>query len=601
MNDRQPLSLDYLLSIPRVGAFSVTPAGGRIVVQWDREGQWDLFLVDGPGAEPQRLTDGREAALDPSWDPAGERLAFVSDRAGDENFDIFVMRPGESAPVNLTGGGSDNHAPLWSLDGQRIAFTSNRGGDNLNLFVMNADGSGVQAVTSGEVPVFGAVWSPCGDALLYGRGMRESEVWLKPLDDRPPKRLLGAQNVEFEVDEGCWLPDGSGFFFISNEHDIFDIGRYHMADGAVEWVVTSPHEKSEPRISPDGAQLAYLEHRDGNLVARVRDLPSGPDRVASPERGVASTLTWDTAGNLYYLYNNAQRPNDLWVFASDGALRQLTNSLPADFPSGAAPEPAFVRFPSFDGREITALVTTPRSPSGCALVDIHGGPESHELNNWDPVRHFLVDAGYVHITPNYRGSTGFGRKFLRLADFDLGGGDLRDVVASADYLIAQGLARQDAVGVFGGSYGGYLTMMALTQHPGRWAAGATIVGFFNWVTEFETEREYLKFYDSQKVGTPAGNPEFYFERSPINFADRVRCPLLILHGEQDPRCPVSEARQLAATLEKQGTPFDLVTYPDEGHGFRKRTNRIDAWTRVRAFFREHLPVAETAAVGSRTS
>jgi len=597
MTDRQPLSLDYLLSIPRIGAYTVAPRGGRVAVQWDRDGKWDLFLLDGAGAEPERLTGGGEAALDPNWDPSGERLAFVSDRAGNENFDIFVLRPGAGAPVKVTSGGSDHHAPTWSPDGRHLAFTSNRGGD-LNLFVMAADGTDVRAITTGEVPVGRAQWSRCGGALLYTRGMRECEVWLKPLDERPTKRLLGRPDTEFEVDDGCWLPDGSGFYFISNENDVFDIGLYRMAGGALERVVTSPYEKESPCVSPDGARLAYLEHRDGNVLLRLRDLRTSDDRLVSPEPGVADSPTWDADGNLYFLHSSARRPNDLWVFTSDGALRQLTNSLPADFPTDAVPEPTVARFPSFDGRDITALVTTPRTPSAVALVDIHGGPESHEVNTWDPVRHFLVQAGYVVIAPNYRGSTGFGRKFLRLADFDLGGGDLRDVVAAADYLIAQGLARPDHIGVFGGSYGGYLTMMALTQYPDRWAAGATLVGFFNWVTEFETEREYLKFYDSQKVGTPTSHPDFYFERSPINFADRVRCPLLILHGEQDPRCPVTEARQLAATLEQQGTPFSFATYPDEGHGFRKRTNRIDAWTRVRDFFGAHLPIGVATGVAA---
>jgi dipeptidyl aminopeptidase/acylaminoacyl peptidase len=226
------------------------------------------------------------------------------------------------------------------------------------------------------------------------------------------------------------------------------------------------------------------------------------------------------------------------------------------------------------------------------LVLPHGGPEAQFTNTWNPYVQFMVYNGFVVIAPNFRGSTGYGRKYQRMSDKDLGGGDLMDTVAAAKYLKESGLVDPNGIGIYGGSYGGFMSMIALTKYPDVWAAGVTMVGFFNWKTEYETEREYLKYYDRNKVGTPESNPEFYYDRSPINFIDKIKAPVLILQGAKDPRCPVTEAYQVIDLLKKYGKTFEYKIYPDEGHMFRKLENRIDSYKRMVEFFKKYMKITE---------
>lgn len=279
----------------------------------------------------------------------------------------------------------------------------------------------------------------------------------------------------------------------------------------------------------------------------------------------------------------------------DGNLEQITFSLKDEIDRGKLVSPKVVKFRSLDGLEVPAFLYFPQKveaekPPGLVLA--HGGPEAQFTNLWNPYVQFLVSKGFIVIAPNFRGSTGYGRRYQRMSDKDLGGGDLMDLVAAAKHLKESGMADPNKIGIYGASYGGYISMMALTKYPDVWAAGVIIVGFFNWKTEYETEREYLRYYDSHKVGTPESNPKFYYERSPINFIDKIKAPVLLLHGAKDPRCPVTEAYQIIDLLKKHGKTFEYKIYPDEGHMFRKLVNRVDSYNRMVEFLKKYMEIGE---------
>jgi dipeptidyl aminopeptidase/acylaminoacyl peptidase len=179
------------------------------------------------------------------------------------------------------------------------------------------------------------------------------------------------------------------------------------------------------------------------------------------------------------------------------------------------------------------------------------------------------------ILPNYRGSTGYGRSFLHLNDRDLGGGDLRDVVEAAKLARRMGARRVYALGA---SYGGYLTALALVKHPELWDGGVAVVGFYNWYTEYEKEADYLKVYDTQKM-----DPNLFYDRSPIFHVEKLKAPILFIHGANDPRCPVEEVIKMAERLRELGKPYELVIYQDEGHSIRKEENKIDMYRRIVEF------------------
>ena len=257
-------------------------------------------------------------------------------------------------------------------------------------------------------------------------------------------------------------------------------------------------------------------------------------------------------------------------------------------------EPYLVHYPSRDGKwTLSALAYVPnniqRNGKFPAIVYIHGGPAAQSVDSFNRFIQYIVNQGYLVIAPNYRGSTGYGKQFTDANLGDSGGGDLNDVLDAAEWIKKSGFVDPKKLIVMGGSYGGYLSMMAVTKAPDMWAAGVPIVPFVNWFTEIANEDPSLREYDLATMGDPVKNKALYEDRSPINFVDQIKAPLLLLAGGNDPRCPADESQQVADAVKKRGGTVQLKIYKNEGHGFSRVENQIDAYQRVSDFLKVHVP------------
>jgi dipeptidyl aminopeptidase/acylaminoacyl peptidase len=260
-------------------------------------------------------------------------------------------------------------------------------------------------------------------------------------------------------------------------------------------------------------------------------------------------------------------------------------------------EPYLVHYPSRDGKwTISAFVyvpfNLPRQPISPAIVYVHGGPASQSVNSFNRFIQYMANQGYIVIAPNYRGSTGYGKDFQHANLFDMGGGDLQDVLAAADWIKQTGYVDPKKLILTGGSYGGYLTMMGVTKAPDVWAAGVPIVPFVNWFTEIENEDPVLQQSDIATMGDLKTNKALYEDRSPIFFVDKIKAPLLLLAGGNDPRCPAEESQQVVDAVKKNGGSAELKVYKNEGHGFSRVENQIDAYRRVAGFLKAKAPPAD---------
>jgi dipeptidyl aminopeptidase/acylaminoacyl peptidase len=260
-------------------------------------------------------------------------------------------------------------------------------------------------------------------------------------------------------------------------------------------------------------------------------------------------------------------------------------------------QPFLVHYPSHDGKwTISAFVyvpyNLPRQPISPAIVLVHGGPTSQTVNSFNRFVQYMANQGYLVIAPNYRGSTGYGREFQRANLFDMGGGDLQDVLAAADWMKQTGYVDPKKLILMGGSYGGYMTMMGVAKAPDVWAAAVPIVPFVNWFTEMQNEDPELQQSDLATMGDPEKNKALFDDRSPINFIDQVKAPLLLLAGGNDPRCPHEESQQVVDAIKKRGGVVEYKLYENEGHGFSKVENQIDAYQRAAEFLKAHVPPAD---------
>jgi dipeptidyl aminopeptidase/acylaminoacyl peptidase len=584
-----------LFEATEIQEFDIHPDGTRAVCSVNAGRNWEVATLDLRTGRTKRLLSGDQSLMSPSYSPCGSTVAYHADFEGNEDHDIFTVSADGRKRRRVTKDCADNQHPRFSPDGKRIAFISNRDGDIENLFVCHLDGGSVRKLSREELPVRTLEWSPDGSRMAYSTGIGDEDyVSVVDVNRGKAKRVLWKRGVEyggygdFGVATSNWSPDGERLLFTSNENDQFDIGELHLSSGRTRWIVKSRNEKVCPQWSPDGRRLAYLEIEDPDVLLKVRH--GRKTDVLSPRDGLTRTAAWLPGGDGMLMVNgSAVRPEEVYLCRT-GRPSKVTSFQRKPFPRGWLVAPRVVRYRSFDGRDIPAMLFAPRRKGRRAGVVIpHGGPEMQSLNLWDQIVQMLLMKGFHVIEPNYRGSTGYGRDFLHLHDRDMGGGDLMDTVFAGTHLIDEGLVDEDRLGIWGASYGGYLCLLAMTKAPDVWAAGVSIVGFFDWETEMATERGFLKAYDLKKMGDPVKDRDFMRERSPAYYLDRVQAPLMMTASSRDVRCPPTESRAVVEKLRGMGRQVEYHEYPDEGHWPRKRKNLVDLYTRTTRFLDENIP------------
>jgi dipeptidyl aminopeptidase/acylaminoacyl peptidase len=347
-----------------------------------------------------------------------------------------------------------------------------------------------------------------------------------------------------------------------------------------------------------GAQLLVAVNEEGRTRLEVLDIATLQPRaeIPTPEPGVAwrwpmlpdPRITPD-GRHVVFSFSSPRRPSGVWVADIDGTnLRPLTEA-PRQVPVEECVAPETVRIPSFDGEQIPAFVYRPHSAARTAgsggppvVVVIHGGPEGQSTLLWNPVVQAFAQNGYAVVQPNVRGSTGYGKRYAHLDDVRLRLDSVRDLAAIHAWLPTAGLDQRRAV-LYGGSYGGYMVLCGLAFQPDLWAAGVDLVGISSLVTFLENTSAWRRAIREREYGRLDRDRDFLVEASPLTHVERMRAPLFLVHGANDPRVPLSEAQQLHAVLSGKGVPCELLVYGDEGHGLARRGNRLDAYPRIFAF------------------
>jgi dipeptidyl aminopeptidase/acylaminoacyl peptidase len=259
-----------------------------------------------------------------------------------------------------------------------------------------------------------------------------------------------------------------------------------------------------------------------------------------------------------------------------------------------------IHFPTFDKRSIPAFLYRPAGGGGPVpvVVLVHGGPEAQSRPNFQAVVAYLVNLGLGVLLPNVRGSMGYGKAYAALDDVEKRMDSVRDLQHAALWLASSGIAPRDRIAVMGGSYGGFMVLAAITNFPELWAAAVDIVGIANFVTFLEHTGPWRRRHREQEYGSLEHDRELLRDISPIHKADRIRAPLMVIHGANDPRVPLREAEQIVAAVRARGGVVELLTYEDEGHGLVRLKNRLDAYPRIGAFLERHLKIADAVPLSA---
>jgi dipeptidyl aminopeptidase/acylaminoacyl peptidase len=605
------LTIEKLYMTRQVGLPTWSPDGKSIAFISNMSGYNNLWLVDSEGGWPMQLTVSDQRQTAPAWSPDGKWIAYQSDYDGDELWDIFLVSPKTGKVVNLTSTREIAEvSPRWSPDGRFLAYgvkAKTSAAFEIDIYDMAL--REVKHVTTNTPQDKGnssPIWSKDGKYIVYTQEQAkgtDSNIFIADVATGTSTLLTPHEGEQiYSADDIS--SDGKHILFTSNASNGYEnIGLLEIATKKLSWLTKDKWEIRGREFSPDGKKIAFNTNVDGNEDIYLYDLETGKSNALPIPKGVNqpagghSAFTKDGARLLYY-HNGPTAPGDLWIYTlSTGKSHQVTHSLVAGVRSEDMVEPYLVHYPSRDGKwTISAFLYVPfnmaRNGQNAAIVYIHGGPTSQTMNSFNRFVQYAANQGYMVLAPNYRGSTGYGKEFQQANLFDMGGGDLQDVLAGVDWIKQTGHLDPKKIAVMGGSYGGYLSMMSVTKAPEVWAAGVPIVPFVNWFTEIENEDPVLQQSDLATMGDVMKNKALYEDRSPINFIDQIKAPLLLLAGGHDPRCPKSETQQVVDAMKKRGGTVDYKIYENEGHGFARVENQIDAYKRVADFLLAHVVPAD---------
>jgi len=605
------LSIENLYMTRQVGGSTWSPDGKTVAFVSNISGRNNIWLVPSEGGWPTQLTVSDQREIGPTWSPTGKWIAYASDYDGDEQWDIFLVSPKTGQVVNVTNTREiSEESPTWSPDGRFLAYTVKpKTSSSFEIDVYDTAMREVKHLTTGTAADrmnVNPIWSADGKFVFYTQDQAkgtDSNIFVVDVATAQSTLLTPHAGESIYSAEDV-SSDGAHLLITSNAANGYDnVGLLEIASKKIHWLTNDKWEISGSSFSPDGKSLLYTANVDGNVEIYRYDIATGKTSALPLPKGLnrpagnGTPFTRD-ASRMLFTHTGPTSPGDLWVYTvADHKTSQLTHSLVGGVRSQDMVEPYLVHYPSKDGKwTISAFVyapyNLPRNGQHPAIVFVHGGPTAQTMNGFNRFIQYMVNQGYFVIAPNYRGSTGYGKEFQQANLFDMGGGDLQDVLGAADFIKQTGYVDPKKLILMGGSYGGYMTMMGVTKAPDLWAAGVPIVPFVNWFTEIQNEDPVLQQSDMATMGDLVKNKALYEDRSPINFVDKIKAPLYLLAGGNDPRCPKTEAQQVVDAVKKRGGVVELKVYENEGHGFARVENQIDAYKRVADFLKAHVPPAD---------
>ncbi len=601
---------------------SLSPDGSRLAFKSRITGTPQLWVVGAAGGWPRQLTFGESITFH-QWSPAGDWILYGVDRGGDEREGFYLISPDGSRERELLAPSEAFRAfGAFSRDGGRIAYaTTEPGGVDFDVHVLEVESGKDLKVHRGEGGLFPVSWRPDGGALILTqtRGEDAHEVFLLDLDGGRLETLFQpADRSSYE--SFAWQAGGSGFYVVTNQdRDFQGLAYYGVEEGKLSYLPeshlppsggTPGHDVEAAALSDDGRVLVWTTNAAGYSVLHARDLTADKS-IATPElpRGTYE-IGFAARSPAVAIYVETPRiPGDVWVWRTDtGKVDRATRSSTAGLDLERMVEPEHLSFKARDGVTIHGLLYLPTGPTDPGVkpplvLAVHGGPTGQSRPKFNGPHQYLLTRGIAVFDLNFRGSTGYGKRFARLNDLRLREGEIHDLADAVEWLGRTGRVDPSRAAVMGGSYGGYLTMAALTRLPEVFASGVAFVGVANWLTALEGASPQLKASDRLEYGDvdDPEDREFFRLISPLTHIAGVRAPAMVLHGANDPRDPVTESDQFVRAIREHGGEVEYLRFPDEGHSIRKLSNRIIAYRRIAAFLERTLEVENVPEVERATS
>ncbi|MFW6038332.1 MAG: S9 family peptidase [Candidatus Saliniplasma sp.] len=592
--------LEKLASLPEFYHPVASPDGEKVAFYWDKSGRNELYILYRKSGDIEQLSDGevpKNARWYIMWDSKGEKVLYHKDEGGNEQNDIYSIDLDGKVKKEVE---LDAQCILQDVspDGEYVLFTSDRD-EQMNLFRYSFESGKIDKLTDYKLPVWSAVYSPDGEWIAYQANesddLRNKDIYLcKP--DGSDKRKLDIGEEGAENGPVRWSPDGKKLLVTDNSKDMNRPGIYHVEKQKLEWFGDENYEDRPVAFKPDGDGFLGFRIKEGSWIpvyfeldGDIRELelkegasgfPNGGEVFVSDDSFILFHTKGDKRKELLE-YDLTTDEHEVLLEAEYGDL-DPESFVPAEY----------VTYRSHDGVEIGALLYDPGTRPSPAVVMVHGGPHGQSINAFNIYAQFLASRGYAVLQPNYRGSIGKGREFKRMIHMDWGGKEQDDVAAGAEWLKEQDWIDEDRIAVFGGSYGGYSVYMQMVRYPELWTTGVAWIGISDLHKLYEEDMPHFQAMLREQMGDPEENYELWRDRSPIEHIENMKNPILMIHGVNDPRCPIEQARIFKEGLEEmgweEGEDFEYEELSEEGHGSTDINQKIRAFKILEDYLERRL-------------
>ena len=598
----KPYTIEQFMDTESVGGSSFSPDEKSILFHSNKTGIFNVFAITLKDRATRQVTNSaKESTFAVSYFPDDSRILYTYDRGGNENNHLYVreldgkerdLTPGDKVKANFLG---------WSRDGQTFYISTNeRNPQAFDVYGLGFKNYSRQLLyQNDEGYLFGAIAGDGNYIALYKQNtLSDTDIFLYNTETKETRRITRHEgNIWYKPQ--TFDADSSFFYYLTDEGSEYHyLARYNLITNRSETVERHAWEILSAHFSPAGKYRAVRINEDGSVKLKVYEQATGrPVLLPKFPDGEITDVRFSPSEAVMSFYLSSDRsPDNLYVYDfAARRLRQLTSTLNKQIVPANLVESKVIRFKSFDGMEIPALLFKPHKANARrkvpALVFAHGAPGGQTRKGYRALFQYLVNHGYAVLAVNQRGSQGYGKTFFAAAKRRYGREPLWDMVESKKYLQSLDYIDSNKIGIIGESGGGYMVLAALAFSPETFAAGVDIFGVTNWIRFLESippQWGALRQSLFDEFGDPNKDREMLRATSPLFHADKIRKPLLVLQGANDPRVPKIESDEIVEAVRKNGGTVEYLLFPDEGHGFSKKANEIRANKVILDFLNRYL-------------
>ncbi len=594
--------LEELASLPEFYHPVASPDGEKIAFYWDKSGRNELHVMDLKSGEIEQISDGevpKNARWFITWGSESDKIYYHKDEAGNEQNDIYsIDLEGNSEKVVS----ADGQCMLQdvSSDGRYLLFSSDME-EQLNLYKYDHREDEFEKLTSYEQPVMKAAFSPDDEMIAYQTNesddLENRDVYIcRP--DGSEKRKLDINGDGYQASVQEWSPSGESILIGDNSTGMPRCGIYDIEEESIEWYGSDEYEERPVSFVPDGEGFLGFRIKEAGWIplrfdvdGSIKELELDEGLCTFPQAGRDGIFV--SSKDIILSYTTTDERKELYKYdIEDDDHEVMLEAEYGDIDPDNFVEAEYVTYDSVDDLEIGALLYDSREKPSPAVVMVHGGPHSQSTKGFNIYAQFLVSRGYTVFQPNYRGSIGRGREFKRMIHMDWGGKEQDDVAEGARWLKKQDWIDEERISVFGGSYGGYSAYMQMVKYPELWTTGIAWIGISDLHELYEEDMPHFQAMLEEQMGDPEENHDLWRDRSPIEHVENMKRPILMIHGVNDPRCPVGQARIFKEGLEdmgwKEGEDFEYEELSEEGHGSTDIDQKIRAFKILEDYLERRL-------------